>query len=141
MGLRLPLERMGFRFNGMDGGVGERRWQHRSARAASAAFLRPATSTSAAVTSTSAGVVFHSSRPSIGTRNLPSFFGNCSNKCFFFFVFNLFFFHYGAMCVVCVCVGCIVKTPLRHRKIKKKSDLSSLHSGTSALFSGAPLSR
>lgn len=120
MGLRLRLERMGFGFDGMDGRQQQsRQQQQQTARTSSASstFLRPATSTTAAVTSTSAGIVFVGSRPSIGTRNLPSFSGNCSNKWisfflfqlsvdvfFCFFLFNLFSFHYTWRPGVCVCV-------------------------------------
>lgn len=122
MGLRLRLERMGFGFDGMDGRQQQSRQQQQQQTArtssASSTFLRPATSTTAAVTSTSAGIVFVGSRPSIGTRNLPSFSGNCSNKWISFFLFQLsvdvfsFFFFvqsillslYVASGCVCVCV-------------------------------------
>lgn len=139
MGLRLRLERMGFGFDGMDG-----RQQQQTARTSSAAsaFLRPATSTSAAVTSTSAGIVFVGSRPSTGTRNLPSFSGNCSNKwissfflslpgecvdVFCFVWFNLFSFHYTWRPGVCVCV-CLCR--MGHAPVSLPSSLSSLDSGT-----------
>lgn len=141
MGLRLRLERMGFGFDGMDGRQQQsRQQQQQTARTSSAAsaFLRPATSTTAAVTSTSAGIVFVGSRPSIGTRNLPSFSGNCSNKWISSFssswawMFFVWFFQSillslyvasGCVCV-CVCVGWV--TPLW----AYPPPLSSLDSGT-----------
>ena len=124
----------------------------RYSTSSSAAFFRSATSTSTAVASTSTGIVFVLCRPSIGTRNLPSFSGNCSNKqmdfslysqllfsgvvfllLFFFFFFQsiLFFFFFFIMARhVCVFVSGsnvdVRVTPLFLLHL-----LSSLHSGKS----------
>ena len=102
MGLRLRLG-MGFGFTGMEFGV--RRLAASSYSASATTILRPATSASAAIASTSAGAVFHV-RPSAGTRNMFSFSGNCSNKWFvslspFFFFFLLFLFFYLAPTCIC----------------------------------------
>lgn len=77
MGLRLRMG-MGFRFTGMEcGPIGCRL---PTSTTSTATFFRHASTASAAFTSTATGALFIRLQPSIGTRNLPSFFGNCSNK-------------------------------------------------------------
>ena len=146
MGLRLRLEWMGFRFNGMDDSTDiqfcQQQQTFRYSTSSAAAFFRSATSTSTAVASTYTGIVFVLCRPSIGTRNLPSFSGNCSNKqmdfslysqllfsgVVFFFFFSFFFFIMARH--VCVFVSGsnvdVRVTPLFLLHL-----LSSLHSGKS----------
>lgn len=83
MGLRLRLG-MGFGFARMEWRCTSGRPPATTSSAAASAFLRPATSTFAAVPSTSAGALLHG-WPSAGTRDLPSFPGNLTIIIIIFF--------------------------------------------------------